>query len=144
MKILRSVIYFLALVGLGSVLLWAFVSFGPIPSCKVTELRMVISPSKQHEARLVVKKCTDKNDTVLELSISDKTDPNRLHSADIGIATTTDVDLTWLSGNKLQVSYPLTFQLTQQPSELDGIEIEFVTKPISNTSFNTDAPKRAC
>lgn len=139
MKIPNAVIYALAIVGLGYLLLTAFVSLVSIPSCEVEDFRMTISPSKQYEAKLVIEKCKDKTEPVITLNISNKLKPKELHSVVLGIATTTDIDLTWLTGIKLQVAYPVTFQLTQEPSELNGIEIKFVTKPSSNTSFERDA-----
>ena len=143
MKIPQAVIYALAIVGFGYLLLTAFVSFVSVPTCEVENFRMAISPSKQYEAKLVIEKCKDKNDPVITLNISNISKPKEFHSVVLGIATTTDIDLTWLSGIKLQVAYPASFQLTQESSRLNDIEIKFVTKPISNTSFNTDALKRA-
>jgi hypothetical protein len=132
MKIPKAVIYALAIVGFGYLLLTLFVSLVPIPSCEVEDFRMTISPSKQYEAKLVIEKCQDKTEPVITLNISNKLKPKEVHSVVLGIATTTDIELTWLSGIKLQVAYPVTFQLTQEPSRLNDIEIKFVTKPSSN------------
>jgi hypothetical protein len=46
----------------------------------------------------------------------------------IGIATSTDVDVTWLSSKTLQVSHPGSFALDPVAPFLNGVEIEFVTK----------------
>lgn len=140
MKIPKSLVYILAIIGLGYVCLSVFVSFGPIPLCETTNIRMAVSPSKQHVAKLEVDKCNDKREPMIQLSISNPSNPNHIQSVAIGTATTTDVDLTWLPGNRLQVAYPPTYQITQQPSEIGNIEIEFVTKQISNSALKQDAP----
>ena len=77
---------------------------------------------------------------MIQLVILNPSKPNEGRSVAIGTASTTDLELTWLSGNRLQVTYPLSFELTQQPSEIDGIEILFVTKSISNPTLKQDAP----
>ena len=138
MMIPKPVIYILAVIGLAYVLLQTFFTFGPIRHCESDGLRVAISPSKQHIAKLEVEKCDDKPEPIIQLNISNSSNTNQVKSVTIGIATTTDLDLTWLSWNKLQVTYPPSFQLTQQPSEIDGIEIIFIAKPISNQSFNPD------
>jgi hypothetical protein len=111
--------------------------------CETDGIRVAISPSKQRIAELKVERCDDKPDPIIQLIISNPSTPNQSNSVAIGIATTTDLDLTWLSWNKLQVIYPPSFQLTQQPSEIDSIEIVFIAKPTSNTAFERDAPKAA-
>ena len=143
MAIPKSVIYILAAIGLAYVLLRVFFAFGPIRHCESDGMRMAISPSKQHIAELKVEKCDDKPEPIIQLSISNPSTPNQSKSVAIGIATTTDIDLTWLSGNRLQVTYPQFFQLTQQPSEIDSIEIVFVTKQISNPTLKRDWPEAA-
>jgi hypothetical protein len=140
MKIPKSIIYILAVIGLAYVFLQAFISFGPIPLCETTNIRVAVSPSHQYVAKLEVEKCNDKQEPMIQLSISNPSNPNLIQSVAIGPATTTDVDLTWLSGTRLLVAYPPTYQLTQQPSEIGNIEIEFVTKQISNTTLKQDAP----
>lgn len=140
MKMPKSIIYSFAVIGLAYVFLQAFISFGPIPLCETTNIRVAVSPSQQHVAKLEVEKCNDKQEQVIQLSISNPSNPKLIQSVAIGTATTTDLDLTWLSGNRLQVTYPSTYQLTQQPSEIGNIEIEFVTKQISNSALKPDAP----
>jgi hypothetical protein len=142
MKILKAVIYLLAAIGLGTLLFVAFISFGPIPNCDVTVLRVAISPTKQHEARLEVGKCEGKNPE-LNLFIFNTSKPNVRKGAPIAAPTTTDIDLTWISNDRLQVSYPVSLQLAQQPSDIDGIAIIFVAKPSANSSFNADTYRRA-
>jgi hypothetical protein len=142
MKILEPVIYLLAAIGLGILLLIAFISFGPIPNCEVTVLRVAISPTKQHEARLEIGKCEGK-DPELGLFIFNTSNPNVRKGAPIAAPTTTDIDLTWISNDRLQVSYPASLQLAQQPSDIDGIAIIFVSKPSSDSSFNAGARRHA-
>ena len=143
MKIPKSLIYTFAVIGFAFVFFVLFVKFGPIPNCEVTVLKVALSPSKQHEAKLYINKCNNKTDPELELDILSKANPNAIHGFVIGSPTTTDIDLTWLSGNKLQVSYPRSFRLDQEPREIDNIEIVFVAKSISNTAFERDGEKRA-
>ena len=138
MKIPKSAIYILAAIGLAYVLLQVFLTLGPIRHCETDGIRMAISPGKQRMAELKVEKCDDKPDPIIQLIISKPSTPDKGYSVAIGVATTTDLELTWLSWNKLQVTYPQSFQLTQQPSEIDGIEIVFVAKAISNLTFNPD------
>jgi hypothetical protein len=140
MKIPKVIIYVLAVIGLVYVFQRAFISFGPISLCETSNIGVAMSPSKQHVAELEIRKCDDKPEPIIQLVMSNPSKPNQGQSVAIGIASTTDLDLTWLSGNRLQVAYPLSFELTQQPSEIDGIEILFVTKSISNPALKQDAP----
>ena len=90
---------------------------------------MTISPSKQHGAKLVVEMCPKQAEPKLELSIFDMATPNHTYSTTIANATSTNLELTWLSDNRLQVLYPPSLQLTQEPFELNGVEIKFVINP---------------
>lgn len=136
MKIAKTLTVVLALIGLGYLVLMASIWFGP--ACEISTLRTVISPNKKYEANLVVQKCPDKNEPTLELQIIDKDIPNQIHSSVIAVATSTDIDLTWLSEKKLQVLYPSSLRITQEPSELNSIQLAFTTKN-SNPSVKRDA-----
>lgn len=126
MNILKPLVYVLAAIGLAYVSFLVFWSISP--SCEIADIRIAISPSKQHEARLIEETCP-KHDPSLVLRLTDKDTPNKSVNSTIAMATTTNVDITWLAENKLQVAYPQSLQLTQQPSQIDGVEIVFIAKP---------------
>ena len=136
MKIPKSLVYILAIIGSGYVLLIAIFSF--IPMCKTSEIRMAISPSNQHGAKIVVEMCPKQAEPKLELSIFDIATPDHTYSTTLANATTTDVELTWLSDNRLQVLYPPSLQLAQEPFELNGVEIKFVINPNVKPWVSTD------
>jgi hypothetical protein len=140
MKIAKILTFVLALIGLSYLVLMT--SIWVVPACEVITTRIAISPSNQHEANLVIEKCPDKNEPKLELRIFNKNTPKQYRSIVIAAATSTDVDLSWLSDKKLQVIYPTSLQLTQEPSELDNIQLVFLVKN-SNSSFKRDALQRA-
>lgn len=134
-KMIRSLIYIFALIGLAYVLFLVYFTVGPMSHCEVIDIRMAMSPTKLHVAKLEIEKCNDKNDPVIQLIISEQFKPKQSRSVTIGDATTTDLDLTWLTPNELQVAYPSSLKLTQEPTDILGVKIVFITKPISNTSF---------
>lgn len=126
MKIAKILTIVLALIGLGYLVLMASIWF--VPACEISTIRMAISPNKKYEANLVVQKCPDENEPKLELQLFNKASPQQIHSSVIAAATSTDIDLTWLSDEKLQVLYSSSLQITQEPSELDSIQLIFMAK----------------
>lgn len=135
MKIAKILTFVLALIGLGYLMLMT--SIWLVPACEISTLRMAISPNKKYETNLVVQKCPDENEPKLELQIFSKDSPKQIHSSIIAAATSTDVDLTWLSDRKLQVMYPTSLQLTQEPSELYNIQLVFWSKTPTPPSSGT-------
>ena len=65
---------------------------------------------------------------MLKLSLTKSARADRSHTVVLGTATTTDVDLTWLSGTALQVAHSGAFRPTQIPTDLDGVRVEFIRK----------------
>ena len=127
-KVYRVAIYSLAVVGLLYVLLLVAVSAGPMSGCEVVETRRAVSPDDHFDARLRVKRCRDEVSPMLELSVAKSASPDRSHAVVLGKATTTDVDLTWLSGTALQLAHSSAFRPTQMPTDLDGVRLQFVAK----------------
>lgn len=125
----KIVIYALAVIGFVYLILLGSISFGPISGCDVTDIRKAVSPGSGREAKLVVRDCPDEADPMLALSLTSAVDAKKSHMAVIGVATTTDIDITWLSDTALQVSHPASFRIDQQPTQLDGIAVKFITKP---------------
>jgi hypothetical protein len=132
----KPLIFLLATIGLCFLFLQSFWNF---PDCESEVIRRAVSPDNQHEASVLVEQCKNRSGPELTLSISNRETSKRRNSVRIGAATTTDIDLTWLSESRLQFSFPNSFNITQQPSEIGGIEIRFLPKPSSNSSLDTDA-----
>ncbi len=127
MKLRKLALYSLAVIGLAFVALQLFVWLSP-HTCWDNVIRTTVSPGREHEASLVITQCNDKAAPVLVLSVKNISGSNKEVMAKLGAATSTDIDLTWLSTDTLQVSYPPAFSLTQQPDDLNGIHIEFKEK----------------
>ena len=132
MKILRPIIYIFAAIGFAYVAFGIYISYGPTRSCRIDGIAMVVSPNSHRQAKLVIKRCNDTNDPMVVLSISDKSDPRKEEMSDIGIATTTDFELTWVRDENLRLGYPSSFNLTQRPHSIGGVRIELTSKPIFN------------
>jgi hypothetical protein len=126
-------------IGLSYLLLRSF--FGS-PDCESEVVRRAISPDNKHEAIVATEQCKKRAGPELRLSIVNRATPGKSIGVIIGAASTTDIDVVWLSGSRLQFSFPTSFKVTQQPSEIGGIEISFVPKVSSNSSLHTDAPRR--
>lgn len=139
MKATKSALYLFATVGLSYLLLQ---SFSSLPVCESDVIRRTVSPDNRHEAKVVVERCNDQSRPQLKLSISKQATPKKSVSVSIGAATTTDVDITWLSESRLQFFYPTSFMVTQEPSEIGEIEIRFLPEFSSNSSLHTDAPRQ--
>lgn len=138
----KIVIYPLAAVGLVYLLLLGFIAFGPLAGCEVTDIKKAVSPATRRAAKLIVQHCPDEADPMLVLSLTDAVNAKKSQMVVIGVATTTDADLTWLSDTALQVSHPASFRLMQRPTQLDGIAVKFVSKP-SPVSRHIIAPEPA-
>lgn len=131
--------FFLASIGLCFLLLRLFWSF---PDCESEVVRKAVSPDNQHEASVWIEQCNNRLEPELTLSISNRATPERRNSVSIGAATTKNIEITWLSGRHLQFSFPDSFTVAQQPSEIGGIEIRFHPTPSSNSSLHTGALHR--
>jgi len=138
MKTIKVAI-FVAAIGLSSLLLRSF--FGS-PDCESEVVRRAISADNKNEAVIVNEQCKKRSGPELRLKIISQATPEKSVSVIIGAATTTEVDVVWLSRSRLQFSFPTSFKVTQQPSEIGGIEISFVPKTSSNSSLHADAPRR--
>lgn len=126
MRTLKLVVYFFAVIGFLFVAGYVLMHF--MPYCEMDRFRMAVSPSQQHQASLAIENCRSKNSPIVRIEISERSKPDRMHAVEIGAATSTDFDLTWLSNASLRVAYPDKFVLTQQPSEIAGIAIIFAAK----------------
>jgi hypothetical protein len=140
MKIPKPIIYVFALVGFAYVAFGLYLSSGLANVCQVQNIAEAISPNTQRVARLEVKKCNDGRSPMVVLNISDQANPNQEQAAELGMATTTDFSLTWLSNLELRLMYPRTFKLSQSYSlvggaVLSGIDIALIPKPDSSDSF---------
>jgi len=130
MKTFKPFIYLLAAVGFAyAVLPHILSSF--IQNCENETIQSVLSPDKQHEARIVIEECRNQSGGVLKLSLSNQTNSRKFESVNIGAAATKDIGITWLSENRLQLAYPDSYQILQQPSEIGGVEIRFASKASS-------------
>lgn len=141
MKLLKPIIYVFATIGFTFVAVNAYLSSGLARSCDVTSLATAVSPSTQRVARLQVESCNYRAEPVITLSISAEMNPKEWHSSSLGAATSTDMDLTWLSDETLQLAYPESFRLGSVSPFLDGVEVDFAPKKISNNSLNGDVAK---
>ncbi|GFE83587.1 hypothetical protein GCM10011487_55870 [Steroidobacter agaridevorans] len=130
MRILKPVVYLLAAIGLAFVALNLYLSSGLVRSCDVDSLTTVVSPDGQREARLRIVTCNYESSPMVTLSLSRQSTPKVEHSTRIGVATSTELDLTWLSNEDLRLSYPESFVLASTAPFLDGVEIQFSPKKI--------------
>jgi hypothetical protein len=120
--------YVFAALGITLLAFWIFMWYGSERSCQVNDIAVAVSPNTQREAKIGIKKCKNRNSPVIVLTIADKSGSKREQVTDIGFATTTDFDLTWLGDGTLQLIYPSTFGLTKRPPALSGVEIQLATK----------------
>jgi hypothetical protein len=127
MKILGPIIYVFAALGVTCLAFWLFMLYGSARFCQVNDIVVAASPNAQREAKIAIMKCNNKSPTVV-LTVSEKSDPKWEQTTDMGVATTTDFDLNWLGDNTLRLIYPSTFGMTKRPPNLNGIEIQLVTK----------------
>lgn len=112
------------------------------PDCESEVVRRAVSPDAKHEAIVETELCKKKSGAELRLNIVSQATPEKSFSVIVGAASTTDVDVVWLSGDRLQLFHPSSFKLTQEPTEIGGIEISFVPKPSSSSLLHTDGPRR--
>src|SRR5579859_966973 len=98
MKVRQLTIYFIA--ALGACYLF-FVAIGFFAQCQYEELRTVVSPGSVHEAKLFMRKCHDDASPIVELRMSSSSKPSEYQSFDLGAASATDIDLTWISNESL-------------------------------------------
>ena len=123
MKIVKPVIYALALVGLGYGVLLLVVYSGLVRSCQSQPIVKLLSPSAQFEAELYIEHCNDGQAPMVTLEVRDSATPDQSTSVKLGVATSNDFKVTWLSDEALQVSYPTTFKLSQEPSSVNGVNL---------------------
>ncbi len=128
MKIIKSLSAALAILVVGYLAFGLYLSSGLARTCRVDELAAVVSPNTRSVAKLQVEKCNYEPDATVVLDLSEKETPNKSVSSKLGVATTSDLEVRWLSDHRLQVSYPNTFKLSQSPPSLGGIDIELVAK----------------
>lgn len=128
MKIPKSAIYVLALIGFGYCALLLVVSSGLVRSCESQPIVKLVSPSAQLEAKLYIDHCDNGRAPMVTLGVRNMATPDQSTSVELGVATSNDFKVTWLSDNALQVSYPSTFKLSQEPSSVDGVGLRLIPK----------------
>jgi hypothetical protein len=138
MRILKAIVYIFAVIGVGFVALNVYMSSGLVRSCDGRSLATVVSPDGRREARLRIEKCNDEPNPMITLALSEAATPREEHSTKIGVATSTELDVTWLSNGELRLTYPESLSLASPSPFLNGVEINYVPKRISNNSFNGD------
>lgn len=138
MNLVKPLMYVFATIGCAFVALNAYMCSGFARSCELTTLATVVSPNTEHVARLEIEKCNYKAGPEVALRISSKSNPKAWDSSAIGAATSTDLDLTWLSDEKLQVIYPESFHPASVAPYLGGVAIALASKRVSGNSSNGD------
>jgi len=104
------------------------VAMGFFAQCQYEELRTVESPGSVHEAKLFLRKCRNDPSPIVELRMSTTSKASEYQSFDLGDASTTDIDLTWLSKESLLVTYPTSFKLRRTITDMDDVKITFKAK----------------
>ena len=128
MKIIKLLSIVLAILGVSYLVFGLFLSSGLARTCRVDQLVAVVSPNTRIVAKLQVERCSYETDAMVVLDISEKETPNKSTSSKLGVATTSDIEVRWLSDHRLQVLYPNTFKPAQSQLSVGGMEIELVGK----------------
>lgn len=126
MKIPKSVIYVLAIIGFGYCALLLIASSDLIRSCDSQPIVKLLSPSAQLEAKLYIEDCDNGRAPMVTLDVRNMATPDRSASVELGVATSNDFKVTWLSDTALQVFYPSTFKLSQEPSSVNGVDLRLI------------------
>jgi len=98
------------------------------PACEITTIKTATSPNGQLEASLDLSKCPDQDEPELALKMMNKNNPNEWKSVDIASAISTNIELAWLSDQKLAILYKDTLKLRQTPTEINGVRLDFRTR----------------
>lgn len=125
-KIPKPIIYALAIIGFGYCVFALTVSSGLVGACQLQPVVKLLSPSSKLQAELFIERCDDKNPPMVSLGVRNMATPDQFNSVELGVATSNDFKVTWLSDERLQVSYPSGFRLSQEPSSVNGVDLRLV------------------
>ena len=141
MNLRKIALYGLAGIGGAYILMLTFFSF--VSSNIITPLRSAISPDQQRVAELVVEHSDEPPSRVVKLWIHRSDVPSKKNGTVLSGASTTDIDLTWRTERQLEVVYPISLALLNDPARLDDVEILYSARRPSNPAVKRDAPKAA-
>lgn len=128
MAVSKPILYVLAAIGFVYVVVTLYVWSGLARTCTGNDVRTAVSPSLERTARIRVESCNDRDRPMVVLDLSDRSNPDRSSSVELGIATSTDLDLTWKSDHELSVALPSTFKLSQEPGAVGDVQLQLVFK----------------
>ena len=126
MKTPKPIIYALAIIGFAYCVFALIVSSGLFGSCELQPVVKLLSPSAQLQAELFIERCKDRGAPMVSLGVRKMAAPDQLDSVELGVATSNDFKVTWLTDERLQVDYPSGFRLSQEPSSVNGVELRLV------------------
>lgn len=141
MKLRKIALYGLAGIGGAYILMLTFFSF--VSSNVVTPLRSAISPDQQRVAELVVEQSDEPPNRVVKLWIHRSDVPGRRNGTVLSVASTTEIELTWRTQRQLEVAYPVSLALLNDPARLDDVEILYSARLPSNPAVKRDVPQAA-
>jgi len=141
MNLRKIALYGLAGIGGAYILMLTFVSF--VSSNVVTPLRSAISPDQQRVAELVIEQSDEPPSKLVKLWIHRSDVPRRKIGVELSGASTTDIDLTWRTERQLEVVYPISLEILNDPARLDDVEILYSARLPSNPAVKRDAPQAA-
>ena len=141
MNLRRIALYGLASIGGAYILMLTFLSF--VSSNVVTPLRSAISPDQQRVAELVVEQSDEPPSSVIKLWIHRSDVSGKKIGAALSGASTTDIDLTWRTERQLEVVYPISLALLNDPARLNDVEILYSARLPSNPAVKRDVPQAA-
>lgn len=127
MKLPNILVYFFASIG---VIFIALLAFSDHSSCISYPIKAAVSKNQQRKAELVFKNCNNSLESIIYLSIYDKFNTKYYTQTEIAKATSTDIDLTWVSENELEVLYPKNLDIEKGTpyTELNGVQVQFIQK----------------
>ena len=132
MKLIKSLVYLFAAAGVFYV---AFLAFAYNSSCITYPIKSAVSKNQQRKAELTVNSCKNSMGSSIDLAIYNKSDAKNHTKTEISKATSTDIDLSWVSENELEVLYPKNLDIekgayfTTRGYELNGVQVTLIQKP---------------
>ncbi len=126
-KLLNLLLYGFALIGMGMVALQLYSHTAAVARCEEVVLARASAPAGASDARVtasvVNQQCTDLPSARLQLVLQHSDTPKQSRIAPLGDATTSDIDLTWLTERKLKIIYPATYQPTAMPRDIADVQL---------------------
>ena len=131
MKLVKILVYVFATIG---VIYIALLAFAYNSSCISYPIKSAVSKNQQRKAELIVNSCKNSMESSIYLAIYNKSDAKYYTQTEISKATSTDIDLSWVSENELDVLYPKNLDIekgaryTTKGHELNGVQVTLIQK----------------